>query len=277
MDRGPWVLAVAAMLAWSVCFTESGRSQEVSPELVFVAPTQRLVPDGPSHAHYELVWTALHPGDDGTWIGCDVLGSAPDAGAYRASVTTLADGRCALSGIERRSEPQPVALFAGWPSRLGDHAAETTADQLAVALGVPPATLPRGAHARELLRAGPYLLAFHGWLGLVAAFVDQLPGLAVRDAQTLAPSASYDEVRAAISRRTRQRTLLGEHELRDELGSALAREMAASRVALGDHVGVLDVRGRPLVFVYASGGVPQALAYVRSVVIRHHLDGTLTR
>jgi hypothetical protein len=120
-------------------------------------------------------------------------------------------------------------------------------------------------------------LAFRGWLGLVAAFVDQLPGLAVRDAQTLAPTASYDEVRAAISRRTRQRTLLGEHELRDDLGAALAREMAASRVALGDHVGVLDVRGRPLVFAYASGGVPQALAYVRSVVIRHHLDGTLTR
>jgi hypothetical protein len=46
---------------------------------------------------------------------------------------------------------------------------------------------------------------------------------------------------------------------------------------MGGQRGVAQVRDRVLVFAFDHVRYPQALAYVRAVSTRHHLDGTLAR
>jgi hypothetical protein len=175
-----------------------------------------------------------------------------------------------------QAQPSDVAPAELDATRFGGLTLGTAREVLAIELGVDVASLPAEARARTLVVWGPFMLAVHARLGLVAAFLDRLPGVDVGGGATLPPTASFDDACARLGLESTR--ALGRADIfRPDVPRGLAAEHARGRVAMGGQRGVAQVRDRVLVFAFDHVRYPQALAYVRAVSTRHHLDGTLAR
>jgi hypothetical protein len=216
------------------------------------------------------------PGPSGQTHGC--AWAPPSMHARPMRSAWAATWACSLWLAVALVQAQPAegALVELDATRFGGFTLGTTREELSAELGLDLASLPTEARARTLVERGPFMLAVHARLGLVAAFLDRLPGVAIEGGATLPPTASFDDARTRLGLES-TRTLGRADVLQPDLPRGLAVELSRGRVAMGGQRGVAQVRDRVLVFAFDHVRYPQALAYVRAVIIRHHLDGTLTR
>jgi hypothetical protein len=279
------LIGALVLAAWPTCAPATS-AQEARARVIVVR--SYVWAGEPGHLARAPELRALVRETDGAWAECAHVTGVASEGTIDASVARSRsagpeahrvaravpglDVDCALSDIAP-AQADAVALLGGVPAHFGPFTLGVERDETAAVLGVEPATLPERTDARTIVRHGPYRLVFrNGWLMVVAAFLDELPGVAASGAPTIAPSAPFDEVVGRLGLAARARGRIGRPDLFEpDVPHADAARLSRSRLRMGHAVGAIELDGRVLLYASYLQHESDLLARLRSLVLHHAL------